>query len=221
MPLSYRELTPPIVEPVTLALAKQQCVVDESFIADDLYIGGLITGARQYVEKLTNRAIYNRTMALYLDFFPFPDYGSTINPNDRHVLYGSFWHQLAIKLPKPRALSVQSITYVDLTNATQTLDPSTYFVDVNSEPARIVPMPGLYWPYTQSYLPGSITIDFTTGTYGDGMMVDTCPMTIKQAILLLVSHWYSNRDAATATPPKAIDLGVTSLLAGEIFDSFV
>ncbi|WP_051442614.1 head-tail connector protein [Mesorhizobium sp. WSM3626] len=35
---------------------------------------------------------------------------------------------------------------------------------------------------------------------------------VRHAILLLVSHWYSNRDAATEAPPKAIAYGVDALL---------
>ena len=220
MPLSYRELTQPVVEPVTLDAAKSQLVVSASFTEDDALISALIMAARQYCEDLMLRAIYNRTMQLNLDFFPFPNYGSTINANDRHCLYGRYWHQLAIKLPKPGTVSVESITYIDLTGTPQTLDPLTYYVDLNSEPARIVPNPGLYWPYTQSYLPGSVCVKFTAGTFGDGVDIDTCPQTIKQAILLLCSYWYTHRDSAEATPPKAIEMGVEALLAGSKFDTF-
>lgn len=171
MPLSYKDTSQPYVEPVTLAQAKQQCVVDAANTDDDALIGALITGARQYVEKIMQRAIFNRSMQLFLDFFPFPVYDSTVNPNDRHCLYGYFWHALAIKLPKPRCLSVESIQYIDLTGTQKTLDQETYFVDVNSEPARIVPQPGLYWPYTQSWLPNSVIVSFTAGSY-DAKIVD-------------------------------------------------
>jgi uncharacterized phiE125 gp8 family phage protein len=220
MPLSFKDTSSPAVEPVTLAQAKAQLVVDSAFTDDDLLITSLIVAARQFVENKMQRCIYNRTMQLNLDFFPFPDYGTTVNANDRHCLYGTFWHKIAIRLPKPASVSVQSITYVDLSGATQTLDPSLYFVDVNSEPARIVPKPGLYWPYTQSYLPGSVQVNYTAGTYGDGLVINTCPDTIRQAMKLLISYWYTHRDAAETTPPKAIEMGVDALLATYTFDSF-
>jgi len=35
---------------------------------------------------------------------------------------------------------------------------------------------------------------------------------IRHAILLLVSHWYSNRDAAAEAPPRAIAYGVDALV---------
>lgn len=280
MPLSYRDVGAPAAEPVTLEQAKAQCSVDSAFTDDDELLTSQIVAARQCVEKVMQRAIYNRPMKLWLDFFPFPDYDGTVNPNDRHVLYGHFWHALAIKLPRPRCLSVESITYIDLSGATQTLAPTTYFVDLNSEPARIVPLPGLYWPYTQSWLPGSVCISYTAGSFvlpqidalivptspgpylvqlsedslggltlvdasddpvgftnnGSGGLtvnasyagqtltasyyIDNCPQTVRQAMLLLISYWYSHRDAAEATPPKEIDLGVRNVLAGEIFDTF-
>jgi hypothetical protein len=220
MPLSYKDTSAPAAEPVSLSVAKQQCVIDAGNTADDNLITGLIIASRQFVEQKMNRAIFNRTMQLNLDFFPFPDYGTTINANDRHCLYGRYWHQLAIKLPKPGTVSVQSITYIDLTGTPQTLDPLMYYVDVTSEPARIVPQPGLYWPYTQSYLPGSVQINYTAGTYGDGVEENSCPQTIIQAMLLLISFWYNHRDAAEQNPPKAIESGVDALLAGENFDTF-
>jgi uncharacterized phiE125 gp8 family phage protein len=221
MYLSYKDTSSPIVEPVTLALAKQQCIVDAGMTDDDDLITGLIVAARTYVEGIMQRAIYNRTMTLNMDFFPFPTYGGTVNANDAHVLYGKYWHQLAIMLPRPSAVSVQSITYVDLSGVTQTLDSSLYYLDVSSEPARIVPNPGLYWPYTQSYLPGSVCVSYTAGTYGDGVTANTCPQTIVQACLLLISYWYNNRDAAAQSSPKSIEMGVESLLATHNFESFV
>jgi uncharacterized phiE125 gp8 family phage protein len=220
MPLSYKETAPPAAEPITLDQAKSQCALDAGFIDDDPLLTALITAARQYVEKLMHRAIFNRPMQLWLDHFPFPVYDGTINPNDRHCLYGYFWHALAIRLPKPACVSVESITYIALDGSTQTLDPSTYFVDVNAEPARIVPMPGMYWPYTQSWLPNSVCISYTAGTYGDGTDPTKCPQTIIQAMLLLISYWYNHRDSAESNPPKSIEMGVEALLAGEIFDTF-
>jgi len=220
MPLSFRDTSKPVAEPVTLAQARQQCVVEATFTDDDSLITALITAARQLVEQKTNRAIYNRTVQLWLDFFPYSAYGGTTNPNDRHVMFGEFWNEIAIRLPKPACVSVTSITYLDFNAVSHTLDPSAYFVDVNSEPARIVPNPGTYWPYSQSYLPGSVCVTYVAGTYGDGVTVDNCPATIKQAMLLLISYWYNHRDAAEMVVPKAIEIGVDALLAGETFDSF-
>lgn len=217
---NYKDTSKPAAEPVTLAAAKAQCVVDPGNTLDDDLITGLIQAAREHVEDLMQRAIYTRTMLLTLDFFPFPDYDGTVNPNDRHSLYGKYWHALAIKLPRPAVVSVESIQYIDLTGTQQTLDPTTYYLDPTSEPGRITPKPGLYWPYQQSWLPGSVQINYTAGTFGDGENVDNCPQKIKQAMLLLISYWYNHRDAAEVALPKAITQGVDDLLARWKFDSF-
>lgn len=165
MPLSYKDTSAPLQEPLQLADVKAQCRVDAGYTGDDAYLTRLIIAARQYVENIMHRAIYPRGMQLLLDFFPYPTYDGTINPNDRHCLYGYFWHALAIKLPRPKVLSVQSIQYIDLAGILQTFSPSLYFLDANSEPGRIVPQPGVYWPYTQSWLPGSVTVSYTAGTH--------------------------------------------------------
>lgn len=157
----------PIVEPLTLAQAKQQLRLDSGFTDDDSLIAGLLTAVREVAEKYTRRAFFNQTWVLSLDAFPWWNFASgTINPAMRKgwPLYSTYWDPLAIRLPRPRCLRVISITYVDLTNTQQTLDPSTYTVD-SSEPARIVPMPNLSWPSTQLYIPGSVQVIFEAASY--------------------------------------------------------
>jgi len=218
--ISYRQLTAPAIEPVTLAQAKAQMNVDTGFTDDDALITGYIIAARQFCEEWMQRAIFNRSVQFTCDNFPYPDYSATTNPVDRHCMYGKFWHQSAIQLPFPNCVSVESITYLDNTATQQTVDAATYFVDVNGEPARIVPKNNLFWPYLDSYLPGSVTVTFTAGSYGDGETDDNCPQAIKQAILMLVSYWYGHRDAAETGAPKAIEFAVEALLGAYRFETF-
>jgi uncharacterized phiE125 gp8 family phage protein len=220
MPLSYRTLTQPVVEPVLLALAKQQCVVDVSMTADDNLISALIVAARQFCEKKMQRAIFHRSMQLTMDYFPYPNFSSTVGAHRQFPFFSRYWEELAIRLPLPGCASVTSITYLDQTGTLQTLDPTTYTVDVNSEPARIFPTSLLYWPWCQNFMPGNVTVIWVAGTYGDGVTVNTCPQTIIQAMLLLISFWYNNRDAASVNPPRALEFAVDALLLGETFDSF-
>jgi len=44
-------------------------------------------------------------------------------------------------------------------------------------------------------------------------IVTPVPAPIRHAILLLVSHWYANRDAAGEKPSHAVEFGVDALLA--------
>ncbi len=66
--LSFQRTAPPIVEPVPLALAKQQLRVD--FPDDDVLIAGYITAAREWAEVYTRRAFFNQSFVLSLDAFP-------------------------------------------------------------------------------------------------------------------------------------------------------
>lgn len=211
--LSYQLVTPPAVEPVSLQLAKSHLRVEDTFTLDDTLISAYVTAARQYAEQYTNRAFFDQTWVLSLDHFPLALAHSTINPGTRKEwLFTGFWNDQTIYVPKPTLVSVTSITYVDSDNVVQTLDPSTYTVDRTSEPARIVPAPGQYWPFVQSYIPGSVRVTYVAGSYGDGSTANLCPQTIVLAILLLVHHWYENRGASTEQNLKSTPNGVESLL---------
>jgi hypothetical protein len=164
MPLSYRETSQPNAEPITLAQAKQHLRID--FTYDDDYISALITAARQRVEKMMNRAIFNRSMLLTLDYFPWPGWDTTTGSTAHDYFMRWYYRGLTIRLPKPATVSVQSITYIANDGVTvNTIPAQNYIVDVTSEPARIAPRPGYTWPYQQNYIPGQISVKYTAGTY--------------------------------------------------------
>jgi uncharacterized phiE125 gp8 family phage protein len=89
--------------------------------------------------------------------------------------------------------AVNSIQYLDPEGVLQTLDPSKYIVDLASEPARIYPAYGLAWPITR-WQNNAIQIGFTAGYSADASLV---PRRAKQAIRLLGSAWYWNREASS------------------------
>jgi uncharacterized phiE125 gp8 family phage protein len=214
--LSYREMSQPAAEPVTLDVAKSQCRVDSD--DDDLLIQAYIIAARQMVEKQMNRSIFNRKMRMTCDYFPWPGW-ETVTGSSHDAYLGWYFRSLSIRLPKPATASVDEISYINNDLQTVVLPSNTYIVDLISEPARIFPAPGFTWPYPQQYIPGAVIIDFTSGTYGDGVDVNTCPQTIVLAMLLLITHWYKNREAVSELNLKPIPLGVAELLAGEVFET--
>jgi uncharacterized phiE125 gp8 family phage protein len=221
--IGLKLVTPPAVEPVTLAQAKQHLVVDTGFTSDDALITALITAARQHLEDYTHRAFFAQTWLLTVDNFPMRiPFDGTLRAGSsgKHFLYSSIWKGTEIALPKPACIWVESITYVDQTGTPQTLASNQYYVDPNSEPARIVPMPGMWWPYIQNYLPGSVQVTFQCGSYGDGVEVNTCPQTVVSAILMLVAHLYQNREATSEVALQTVPFGVYALVAGEKFDAF-
>jgi hypothetical protein len=166
MPLSIQLVAPPIVEPVTLALAKQHLRVD--FPDDDTLITAYIIAARQYCEKYTRRAFFNQTWLRTLDYFPlWYSQNGTVNPAYRAdwPYYADFWARITIDLPTPRTIAVSSITYVDTNGNLNTLPPAAYNVDTTSVPARVVPSQGTYWPTVMTYQPGSVRITYVAGSY--------------------------------------------------------
>lgn len=107
-----------------------------------------------------------------------------------------------IVLPVGPVTAVTSISYLDAAGVSQVLSTSAYSVDTASIEARIRPVDA--WPQTSDAM-NSVTIVWTAG--------GNCPAALKQAILLLVGHWYENRAAAIAAPGAAeIPLGVKALI---------
>jgi uncharacterized phiE125 gp8 family phage protein len=209
--LSVNMIAGPTVEPVPLAQLKKQCSVDSSFTDDDALITSYGIAAREYCENYTRRVFLPQQWQITLDHFPTAMYTGTVNPAVRRdwAYYSGIWQGMTIAPPKPKCISVDSITYVDITGTQQTLASTNYKVDINSTPARIVPAPGLYWPLNTLYIPGSVAVSFTAGSYADASHV---PLSICQAIMLMVSHWYNNRETASINKLNDIPFGVTALL---------
>lgn len=163
--LNYNLIVPPAVEPISLSMAKKQLRVD---IPDDDDLINLvyIPAARDYAERITNRAFYTQTWQYYVDNFAYGDYRSTVPRDQREPWnYSAYWNDFAFRLPKPRVLNVEAINYLDAAGTPQVLDPSLYYVDYNSEPGRITPQIGGIWPMTQFYLPGSINVVYQAGSF--------------------------------------------------------
>lgn len=155
----------PMVEPVTLAEAKLHLRVDHS--EEDSWIERAITDAREWAEKYTRRRFINTTLRLSLDCFPD-----------------------VIRLPGGKTQSVTSIVYIDTAGASQTLSASSYTVDTDSEPARIVQAYGEFWPAIR-YDPNAVKVTYVAGY---GAAASAVPAGIKDAILLYVGNNYENRE---------------------------
>jgi uncharacterized phiE125 gp8 family phage protein len=156
----------PTVEPVSLAEAKRHANVVAT--DDDTLISALLQAAREQVESDASRALVTQTWRLKLHSF-FAD---------------------LIELPRPPLVSVTKIEYLDLNDVTQTLPVVYYRVDADRSPGVIWRDKDYVWP-TISDQPNAVTITYVAG-YGAAAAV---PARAKQAILLLVGHWYRSREA--------------------------
>lgn len=164
--------TAPLVEPVTVDEAKLHCRVDG--IDEDAWFTTAIGAARRWCENLCERAFITQTWRVHLDAFP-----DECEDGGR------------ILLPRPRLLTVTSIVYLDTAGVSQTLSASVYQVDDKAEPGCVLPAPDEEWPDTQEQRVNAVTVTYTAG-YG-ATAADVDPLAI-QAIKLLVSHWYENRE---------------------------
>jgi uncharacterized phiE125 gp8 family phage protein len=158
-------------------------------VADSGAISDIIKTAREYCEKFQNRAYVTQTWQLWLDAFPGKDY---------------------IEIPKPPLQSVSSVKYYDTDDAEYTLAATEYTVDDKSEPGKLFLRYNKTWPTTTLRPYNGACVEFVAG-YGDtGASV---PDTARQAMLLLIGHWYENREAAIAgTISREIEFAVRSLL---------
>lgn len=175
-------VTPPTEFPVTLEEAKAQCRVTHT--SEDTLIEGYIAAATAYVEKQISLSLMTRTYALTLD--EFAD---------------------TIELPRGPVQSVTSVEYVDEDGATATVDAETYTVDLSSKPQWIVLNSDYSWPAVMTGV-NMVTITYVAGA--DALPDDLTD--VKHAILLLIGHWYMNREAVSADAVKEVPLAVESLL---------
>lgn len=107
---------------------------------------------------------------------------------------------LPITLPKYPVLDVTSVDYVDSTNAEQSV---AFWQEVgNPTSMDLYPYYDESWPQSNGQ-PNSVKI-----TYNVGM--SELPLPLKQAALLLLGHWYANRETvvvgvSTSSVPLAYD----------------
>ncbi len=173
--MGLKLVTPPEVEPVTLAEAKAHLRLETT--ADDAFVTSLIPAARELVEIFLRRALITQTWELTLDGFPW----------NRYLVYSVS----AIDIPRPPLQSVEWIKYTDTAGQVQTMRPDQYVVDASSDQMGRVALAWTeFWPLTR-YTINSVAIRFKAG-YGDSP--EDVPPGIRLAICRQVSDLYENRE---------------------------
>jgi hypothetical protein len=134
---------------------------------DDVTTQNMISTARERAEDLTARCLLRQQWVFSFDKFPTwwgNESGSSYFFEHHHPRHHSMFRSdnVAIILPRGPVLSVDSITYKDISGTVQTLDPATYNVDLLSQPARIRPLYNGVWPQAL-WDTNSVVIKFTAG----------------------------------------------------------
>ena len=171
-------------EPVTLEEAKEHLRIE--YEDDDNYINSLITIAREYCESFTRRVFISSTLCFTLSAFP---------PRGRPV-----------ELFLPPLEVVDWVKYKDDNGELQTLTEGEDYLVINSVmPNVIVPVPGKAWPAGLYAVPDAVQIQYRANP-GD------VPRSVKQAMLLIIGHYYENREMTSDRRMQAIPMGVDALL---------
>lgn len=185
-PWSQNVVTPPAIEPVTLA---EFCVherITEPGPEGDL-IEGYIAAARETVEEYLQRVLITTTKKIVLDDWPE---GEILDLHDDPIQ------------------SVSSIVYKLEDGTTETLDATEY--DVDTGLGRVLLATDASWP-TDSLREGAcITVTYVAGY---GATAASVPRRYRLAIHLLAAHWFTNREPViTGTIAAELPLGIMRLL---------
>lgn len=178
------ELTPPMVEPLTLAEIRAHLRLDGEE-EDDLLLA-LATVAREHLERETGLVLAARDFRLCLDDWP---------------------EDGILTIARGPVQAVKAVTVYDGEGEPQVVDLGGHLLDGQSRPARLwlreTPAPGRVM--------NGIEVEFSAGFGESGTDV---PKTLKRAMLLHVAAMYACRGVVAAdAQPAVVPPGYDRLIA--------
>lgn len=207
-------------EPITLEEARAQCRVDllgsppES--DDDFWLENIgIPGARVYAENYKGAAYAPRTMELVTNKFPSgainlpfgPVQSITSVKYDDQVIADAaydaaytaaydaeFLISADVDLATAAGIAAGDIAFAAALE--QTMDPTTYSLNVFTQPPTMILNYGETWPTARDFT-NSVRITYVTG-YSlpeDSPQVHILPQSARIAMLMMLAHLYENREA--------------------------
>lgn len=191
MPIDYslKLLSPPAVEPISEAEVVAHLRLETS--GESALLDRLTAAARLQVESWTGRALITQSWRWSLDQWPCG-------------------RNAVLTIPRPPVQSVDQILLFDALGQSAVWDAQNYDLDAGDDPARLFLRTGCPLPQPGRKVAG-IAIDFTCGY---GIAESDIPAPIRQAILMLIAHYYENRElAAPADGIMPLPLGPAALLA--------
>lgn len=204
-------VTGPAIEPVTIEEARSQCRLTDS--SEDGLLAGYVLAARHLAEERTGRSLITQTWAETWDHrWPHGHHHHQHRRDAQH--FGPYSRRL-IMLGKAPVQSVASVQYFDTNGVQQTLDPGQYRFGMHKKIGVIEEAYGVPWPAVRWQI-DTISVTYVAGYASPGQI----PETIRQAILLLVDHFFENRAATvismTRMSVSELPIGVDALLASHV-----
>lgn len=185
--MPHKVITPPSAEPISLVELRAHLRLDIDIGSDvhpeDALILAYLSAAREHAELFVGFALAPQVWEMALDAFPAD----------------------AVELEGGAVEAIQSVTYVDDQGDLQTVNPSAYTLDSYSTPNWLLPaFGGEGWPSTLP-VANAVKIRYQVG---GGLL----PASIRAALLLMVGHFYSNREEVSTVQTYRMPMGVGALL---------
>jgi len=177
-------ITPPVVEPLTLAEAKSYLRVETD--DDDTVIAALIAAARLHVEAQTQTALITQGRRLVLDC----------------------WTERGRIPVRPGPLQALVAARVfDFDGHVRVIETQSFVPDTGSSILAFMP-----WAVPlPTRIAAGIELDVTVG-FGDA--ASDVPEPLRQAMRLFIAHWYDNRGLiAAGTHAVALPSAAATLIA--------
>ena len=176
-------LTPPAVEPLSLAEAKAFLRIETS--EDDPLIAAFISAARLHVETQTGLALITQSWRMVLDCWP---------ANGR----------IAVRPAPLQALTAARV--FDFDGEALAIDIQAFVVDASTSTLSFIPR-ALPMP---TRIAAGIELDFTAGFGGAASDV---PEPLRQALRLLIAHWHENRAIVAGADVAPVPSNTAALIA--------
>lgn len=200
-PRSVVLLTPPVVEPVPLDLAKSQCGLVPEQQDDDEILLALIATARRLCERRLGMSLVATQYRAR--------WGFAANAPGAYADESTRW-PIGVELPNP-PLIVSEAFPLSITVDGVAMTAGQYAVDSDCRPAliRFNVQPGLGWSG------GELSVTYWAGVAPGARIAPQ----IVSAMLLIIRHLYDNRSAVpTDISAIVLPMAVETLLASESID---
>ncbi len=179
-------LEAPATTPVTVTEVKDQLRVEHT--DDDTLINRLISVAVAYtdVQGALGHAMITQKWGQWINSTP---------PQTVKLLLGPL-------------IAVTAVKYYDTDGVLQTDTLSNYEIFGTEFSTTIGPKEGFAWPVTQDR-PDAIRIEYTIG-YGSA--TTDIPETLRHALMMLIGHWYDNRETTMMDELSNVPYGFDALM---------
>ena len=179
----------PATEPVSVSELKAHLRIDSA--ADDAALASLITTARLQIEAALSLALITQSWTWTIDRWP---------------------PRASVELPLAPVQTIISVTAAHADETLVAMSPTNYILDGLSNSARLIAKTS--WPQPGVRAQG-IEIKLIAGF---GTAAADVPAAIRQALLVLVAHWYSHRDTADGCGATATNQAKSGPLPSAVND---